>query len=185
MLIKFETKSSRVKGLSFHSKRPWILASLHSGVIQLWDYQTGALIDQFHGHDGPVRAVHFHSFLPLFASGGNQSINSIISHFNSIQLISLFPLFSNSFHLTGHDAQVKVWDYESRKCRFTLTGHQDYIRTVQFHNQNTWICSASDDLTIGIWDFIYRETISILSGHSHYVMCAVFNPRGFLLASAL
>lgn len=35
MLTKFETKSNRVKGLSFHPKRPWILASLHSGVIQL------------------------------------------------------------------------------------------------------------------------------------------------------
>ena len=34
MLTKFETKSNRVKGLSFHPKRPWILASLHSGVIQ-------------------------------------------------------------------------------------------------------------------------------------------------------
>ncbi|KAG7164419.1 Coatomer subunit alpha-like 1 [Homarus americanus] len=27
MLTKFETKSARVKGLSFHSKRPWVLAS--------------------------------------------------------------------------------------------------------------------------------------------------------------
>lgn len=34
-LTKFETKSNRVKGLSFHPKRPWILASLHSGVIQV------------------------------------------------------------------------------------------------------------------------------------------------------
>nr|AAB23907.1 xenin 25=xenopsin homolog [human, gastric mucosa, Peptide, 25 aa] [Homo sapiens] len=25
MLTKFETKSARVKGLSFHPKRPWIL----------------------------------------------------------------------------------------------------------------------------------------------------------------
>jgi hypothetical protein len=26
MLTKFESKSARVKGLSFHAKRPWILA---------------------------------------------------------------------------------------------------------------------------------------------------------------
>lgn len=43
---------SRVKGLSFHPKRPWILASLHSGVIQLWDYRMGTLIDRFDEHDG-------------------------------------------------------------------------------------------------------------------------------------
>ena len=70
MLTKFETKSNRVKGLSFHSKRPWILASLHSGVIQLWDYRMGTLIDRFDEHDGPVRGVHFHVSQPLFVSGG-------------------------------------------------------------------------------------------------------------------
>lgn len=31
MLIKFESKSNRVKGLAFHPKRPWILAALHNG----------------------------------------------------------------------------------------------------------------------------------------------------------
>lgn len=70
MLTKFETKSNRVKGLSFHPKRPWILASLHSGVIQLWDYRMGTLIDRFDEHDGPVRGVHFHKSQPLFVSGG-------------------------------------------------------------------------------------------------------------------
>lgn len=54
MLIKFESKSNRVKGLSFHPHRPWILASLHNGVVQLWDYRMGALIEKFEEHDGMV-----------------------------------------------------------------------------------------------------------------------------------
>lgn len=49
-------ESNRVKGLSFHPKRPWILASLHSGVIQLWDYRMGTLIDRFDEHDGAPAA---------------------------------------------------------------------------------------------------------------------------------
>jgi len=52
MLSKFETKSNRVKGLSFHPKRPWILASLHNGTIQLWDYKMGTLIEKFEEHQG-------------------------------------------------------------------------------------------------------------------------------------
>lgn len=71
MLTKFESKSSRVKGLAFHPKRPWILTSLHSGVIQLWDYRVGTLIDKFDEHDGPVRGVDFHNQQPLFVSGGD------------------------------------------------------------------------------------------------------------------
>ncbi len=39
MKEKFESKSNRVKGLVFHPTRPWLLVSLHNGVIQLWDYR--------------------------------------------------------------------------------------------------------------------------------------------------
>ena len=62
MLVKCETKSNRVKGLSFHPKLSWILASLHNGTIQLWDYRIGSLIDKFEEHEGgPVRGVLFSS----------------------------------------------------------------------------------------------------------------------------
>ena len=70
MLTKFETKSNRVKGLAFHPRRPWILSSLHSGVVQMWDYRMGTLLNRFDEHDGPVRGVHFHATQPLFVSGG-------------------------------------------------------------------------------------------------------------------
>lgn len=50
----FETKSQRVKGLAFHPTRPWLLASLHTGVIQLWDYRVRTLVDKFTEHDGTV-----------------------------------------------------------------------------------------------------------------------------------
>jgi coatomer protein complex subunit alpha (xenin) len=90
MLTNFETKSARVKGLSFHPKRPWILArfvefssqknqkfsitfpnSLHTGVIQLWDYRISTLLEKFDEHDGPVRGINFHCQQPLFVSGGD------------------------------------------------------------------------------------------------------------------
>ena len=71
MLTKFETKSNRVKGLAFHPNRPWVLASLHNGVVQLWDYRMGTLLDRFDEHDGPVRGVCFHQKEPLFVTGGD------------------------------------------------------------------------------------------------------------------
>lgn len=91
MLTKFETKSNRVKGLSFHSKRPWILASLHSGVIQLWDYRVGTLIDRFDEHDGPVRGVHFHKSQPLFVSGGDSSSPSCHQNLLFTDGVLLYP----------------------------------------------------------------------------------------------
>lgn len=71
MLIKYETRSKRVKGLAFHPRRPWILSSLHSGQINLYDYRMGTLVDSFNEHDGPVRGLDFHITQPLFVSGGD------------------------------------------------------------------------------------------------------------------
>ncbi|KAI4966264.1 hypothetical protein ZWY2020_041880 [Hordeum vulgare] len=65
MLTKFETKSNRVKVLSFHPRRPWILSSLHSGVIQMWDYRMGTLLDRFDEHDD-LPASMCSSVAPLF-----------------------------------------------------------------------------------------------------------------------
>ena len=41
-----------VTGLTFHPIRPWVLTSLHNGVIQLWDYRMCTLIEKFDEHDG-------------------------------------------------------------------------------------------------------------------------------------
>ena len=87
----------------------------------------------------------------------------------------------------GDDYKIKVWDYKLRRCLFTLLGHLDYIRTVQFHpnaSQFPWILSASDDQTLRLWDFHKRSCLSVLTGHNHYVMCAAFHPSEDLIVSA-
>lgn len=45
--LKFSSKSNRVKGLSFHSTRPWLLVSLHNGLISIWDYKIKTRIAKF------------------------------------------------------------------------------------------------------------------------------------------
>lgn len=40
-------KCARVKGASFHPSKPWILTSLHSGEIMIWDYNMKILIAKF------------------------------------------------------------------------------------------------------------------------------------------
>ena len=104
------------------------------------------------------------------------------------------PVRGVDFHLLepllvsgGDDYKIKVWDYKLRRCLFTLLGHLDYIRTVQFHpnaSQFSWILSASDDQTIRIWDFVKRSCLSTLTGHNHYVMCASFHLSDDLIVSA-
>lgn len=41
-----------------------------------------------------------------------------------------------------------MWDYKLRRCLFTLLGHLDYIRTVQFHNECVGVRSVAAFLCI-------------------------------------
>lgn len=84
----------------------------------------------------------------------------------------------------GDDHKIKVWNYKTKKCLFTLNGHLDYIRTVQFHGELPWILSCSDDQTVRLWNWQSRSVLAILTGHTHYVMCAAFHPDDTLIASA-
>lgn len=47
MKLKFEAKSARVKGIAFHPSKPWVIASLHSGSIQIWDYNMKISVAKF------------------------------------------------------------------------------------------------------------------------------------------
>ena len=139
----------------------------------------GTLIDRFDEHDGPVRGVHFHKNQPLFVSGGDdykiKSEREGREHAPLARFIhGLVPVCAD-----GSPCLVPflvVWNYKLRRCLFTLLGHLDYIRTVQFHQENPWVVSASDDQTIRIWNWQSRTCISVLTGHNHYVMCACFHP---------
>ena len=57
MFVKFERHSDRVKSVSFHPHRPWVLSALHSGVIELIDYRIKKRIGTYEDHKGPVRSV--------------------------------------------------------------------------------------------------------------------------------
>ncbi|XP_020096558.1 coatomer subunit alpha-3-like [Ananas comosus] len=173
MLTKFETKSNRVKGLSFHSKRPWILASLHSGVIQLWDYRMGTLIDRFDEHDGPVRGVHFHKTQPLFVSGGDdykikvwnykthRCLFTLLGHLDYIRTVQFhdeYPWIVSA----SDDQTIRIWNWQSRTCISVLTGHNHYVMCASFHPKEDLVVSASLDQTVRVWDIgaLRKKTVS-------------------------
>ncbi|KAM0887483.1 hypothetical protein ACQ4PT_029000 [Festuca glaucescens] len=173
MLTKFETKSNRVKGLSFHPRRPWILASLHSGVIQMWDYRMGTLLDRFDEHDGPVRSVHFHATQPLFVSGGDDykikvwnykthrclfTLTGHLDYIRTVQFHHEYPWIVSA----SDDQTIRIWNWQSRTCVAVLTGHNHYVMCASFHPKEDLVVSASLDQTVRVWDIgaLRKKTVS-------------------------
>lgn len=163
MLTKFESKSNRVKGLSFHPVRPWILASLHNGQIQLWDYRMGTCLDKFEEHDGPVRGVDFHRSQPLIVSGGDdykvkvwdyklrRCLFTLLGHLDYIRTVQFhaeYPWIVSA----SDDQTIRIWNWQSRNCISVLTGHNHYVMCASFHPKDDTIVSASLDQTVRVWD---------------------------------
>ncbi|BFZ56746.1 hypothetical protein PYCC9005_003794 [Savitreella phatthalungensis] len=163
MLVKFESKSSRVKGVAFHPKFPWLLTSLHNGCIQLWDYRMGSLLERFEEHDGPVRSVDFHRTQPLFVSGGDdykvkvwnyrtrKCLFTLSGHLDYVRTVAFHHEYP--WILTCSDDQtIRIWNWQSRNCIALVSGHSHYVMSAQFHPTEDLIVSASLDQTVRVWD---------------------------------
>ncbi|KAG0638051.1 coatomer WD associated region-domain-containing protein [Tuber brumale] len=163
MLTKFESKSSRAKGIAFHPKRPWILVSLHTSTIQLWDYRMGTLIDRFEEHDGPVRGIDFHCTQPLFVSGGDDykikvwsyqtrrclfTLNGHLDYVRTVFFHHELPWILSS----SDDQTIRIWNWQNRSLICTMTGHNHYTMCAQFHPKEDLIVSASLDQSVRVWD---------------------------------
>ncbi|OBT79472.1 coatomer protein complex, subunit alpha [Pseudogymnoascus sp. 05NY08] len=163
MLTKFESKSSRAKGIAFHPKRPWILVSLHSSTIQLWDYRMGTLIDRFEEHDGPVRGIDFHPTQPLFVSGGDDykikvwslqtrrclfTLNGHLDYVRTVFFHHELPWIISA----SDDQTIRIWNWQNRSLICTMTGHNHYAMCAQFHPKDDLVVSASLDQSVRVWD---------------------------------
>lgn len=163
MLTKFESKSNRVKGISFHPVRPWILTALHNGQIQLWDYRMGTCLDKFEEHEGPVRGVDFHRMQPLIVSGGDdykvkvwdyklrRCLFTLLGHLDYIRTVQFhveYPWIVSA----SDDQTIRIWNWQSRNCISVLTGHNHYVMCAGFHPKEDLIVSASLDQTVRVWD---------------------------------
>ncbi|OIR58839.1 MAG: coatomer alpha subunit [Amphiamblys sp. WSBS2006] len=156
MEICFEKKTARVKGVDMHVSRPWIVVSLHTGYVEIWDYSVDVRVVRFEGHIGPVRGCGFHKTRPLLTSGGDDCKITVYN------LRTKKAIFTAKEHC----------DY-IRSVAFSNDG-------------SPWLVSASDDQTAKIWNWQSRECIATLAGHTNYVMCASFHPiRDIVLTGSL
>lgn len=213
MINIFESKSYRVKGISFHPTKPWILTSLHNGVINLYDYVNCILLHSFEDSDCPIRTIDFHFSQSIFAAGGDDfkikiynyqikkiqfSLEGHTDYIRTVQFHHELPWLISA----SDDQTIRIWNWQNRTLLTTATGHDHYVMSAFFHPTNSLIVSASLDQSIRIWDYsnlknkFYKakqvglQVIELdvvlkhkLDGHERGVNWAVFHPTFNLIAS--
>eukprot|EP00796_Vickermania_ingenoplastis_P004428 gene4428-3227_t len=163
MLRKLDFQCHRVKSISFHPYRYWIVCGLHTGVIYMIDYRLDSVVDVFVEHSRSVRAIDFHSSQPLFVSGAD---DCLIKVWNYNLRRCLFTLSGHSDYIRStffHPAQpwivsasddktVRLWNWQNRSCMATLPGHRHFVMCAKFLPRDSQLISCSLDYTIRVWD---------------------------------
>ncbi|KAJ3350356.1 hypothetical protein HDU83_009740 [Entophlyctis luteolus] len=107
--------------------------------IQVSSLSTGETVSTITGHSHVVECVAFAPFeacrtiLKTLNNGGEAKVGQFVAS-------------------GSRDNSIRIWDSESGACVFVLTGHNNWVRSLQFHPNGKFLISASDDKSMRVWD---------------------------------
>jgi WD40 repeat protein len=127
-------------------------------ILRLWDPATGKELARFDHKHWAVWSVAFSPDGKLLAAAGGGGV--------------------------GAQAELKVWDVETRTLRYSLEGHATLVNRVAFSPDGTKLASAGYDHFIKLWDMNTGKEIATFKGHTAPVHSVVFAPNGSGLFSA-
>jgi WD40 repeat protein len=132
----------------------------HSGVITLWDAETGKLKHTLE----PERLVNSVVFSPngkMVVSGGGGEIElwnvetgkrtaSLRGHEKGTWSVAFSP-DRRTVAAGGADGKVRLWDVETGKLTKTLEGHEAQVYSVAFSPDGRTLASVSQDQKLRLW----------------------------------
>ena len=67
----------------------------------------------------------------------------------------------------SRDKTIKIWDVSTGVCLVTLTGHDNWVRSLSWHPGGKYLLSASDDKSLRVWDVAHKRCAKrlVLSVH--------------------
>ncbi|KAL0397069.1 UNVERIFIED_CONTAM: Coatomer subunit beta'-2 [Sesamum calycinum] len=186
---KLAQRSERVKSVDLHPTEPWILASLYSGTLCIWNYQTQAMVKSFEVTELPVRSAKFIARKQWVVAGADDMFIRVYNY-NTMDKVKVFeahtdyisdfnPKDTNTFASASLDRSIKIWNLSSPDPNFTLDAHLKGVNCVDYFTggDKPYLITGSDDHTAKVWDYQTKSCIQTLEGHTHNVSAVCFHPE--------
>ncbi|KAL1199366.1 Coatomer subunit beta'-1 [Cardamine amara subsp. amara] len=188
---KFAQRSERVKSVDLHPTEPWILASLYSGTVCIWNYQTQTMVKSFDVTELPVRSAKFVArkqwvvagaddmFIRVYNYNTMDKIKVFEAHADYIRCVAVHPTLPYVLS-SSDDMLIKLWDWEKGwLCTQIFEGHSHYVMQVTFNPKDTnTFASASLDRSIKIWNLGSPDPNFTLDAHLKGVNCVDYFTGG-------
>ncbi|XP_071733464.1 coatomer subunit beta'-2-like [Rutidosis leptorrhynchoides] len=188
---KLAQRSERVKSVDLHPTEPWILTSLYSGTVCIWDYQSQTMTKSFEVTELPVRSAKFVSrkqwvvagaddmFIRVYNYNTMDKVKVFEAHTDYIRCVAVHPTLPYILS-SSDDMLIKLWDWEkSWYCTQIFEGHSHYVMQVTINPKDTnTFASASLDRTIKIWNLGSPDPNFTLDAHLKGVNCVDYFTGG-------
>ncbi|KAJ9688486.1 hypothetical protein PVL29_014246 [Vitis rotundifolia] len=188
---KLAQRSERVKSVDLHPTEPWILASLYSGTVCIYDYLSQTMVKSFEVTDLPVRSAKFIARKQWVVAGADDMCIRVYNY-NTMDKVTIFEAHTDyircvAVHPTlpyvlssSDDLLIKLWDWDKGwTCTQIFEGHSHYVMQVTFNPKDTnTFASASLDRTIKIWNLGSPDPNFTLDDHMKGVNCVDYFTGG-------
>ncbi|CAH1104485.1 unnamed protein product [Psylliodes chrysocephalus] len=188
---RLTARSDRVKCVDLHPTEPWMLCSLYSGNINVWNHENQQLVKTFEVCDLPVRAAKFVPRKNWIVSGSDD-MQIRVFNYNTLDRVHAFEAHSDyvrsivvhptqPYILTSSDDMlIKLWNWEKAwACQQVFEGHIHYIMQISINpKDNNTFASASLDRTIKVWQLGASTANFTLEGHEKGVNCVDYYHGG-------
>ncbi|KAH0690931.1 hypothetical protein KY289_018289 [Solanum tuberosum] len=193
-------KSERVKALEIHPTEPWILVSLYTGTVQIWNYQSQTVEKNYQVSESPVRSAKFIAreksivvgsddhFIRVYNYTTEEKTKEFKAHDDYIRSLAVHPTLPYVLS-SSDDMMIKLWDWEKDwACTQIFKGHNHYVMQVAFNpKENQTFTSVSLDCTMKMWNLSSSDPILELEAHSKGINCVDFltcNDKQYLITGS-
>eukprot|EP00931_Biecheleriopsis_adriatica_P020246 TRINITY_DN13599_c0_g2_i1.p1 TRINITY_DN13599_c0_g2~~TRINITY_DN13599_c0_g2_i1.p1 ORF type:complete len:953 (+),score=217.85 TRINITY_DN13599_c0_g2_i1:80-2938(+) len=166
---EFEAHTDYIRYIAIHPSLPYLLSSSDDMSIKLWDWDKNwQNVQVFEGHAHYVMMCQWNpKDTNIFAScsldrsikvwgvssGATSSCHfTLTGHQRGVNCVEYSPGGEKPYIISGSDDRsVKIWDYQTKQCIQTLTGHTNNVSYALFHPALPIILTGSEDGTVRIW----------------------------------
>ncbi len=151
--------------LTFSADAEMLAGAGIEGDIRLWDTKNGRRYFTLTGHTKRIESLAFSPDGKLLASGswdgtlrlwdlGTRKQTAILGNSSAIIAV-IFSLDSNTVVSTNRSNRIQLWNARSDRNIpiATLSGHNGWIRNLEFSSDGKTLASGSDDGIILLWDW--------------------------------
>jgi WD40 repeat protein len=154
---------SSIGELSFSSDGRLLISTQNNGCVSLWNLQTGSLLKQFEGHDGPITAA---TILPgdsrIISAGLDDTIRiwDIPSGreewhgefgLGGVTTLAVSP-DGTTAAWGGQNRKIVLWDLEHAKKKFEINSPASIVTQLRFSPDGASLAAAGNEGTIRLYD---------------------------------